>query len=130
VRRSELSESDKSATKPDDSEPKAGSKLADREGLIAELFGRDLQDVVTVQGDDGTASYLIVDNMEEVNDLTGLLGNAAAEGSKKRLDAIRKRLIEALKNTGNAAAHTKEGKQEDDDSSNSDDGVPATHDEL
>ena len=124
------SESDKSATKSDDSEPKAGSKPADREGLIAELFGRDPQDVVTLQGDDGTASYIIIDNMEEVNDLAGLLGNAAAEGSNKRLDAIRKRLLEALKSIGNEAPDGKEGKQEDDGSSSSEDGVPATHDEL
>jgi len=124
------SESDKSATKSDDSEPKAGSKPAGRGGLIAELFGRDPQDIVALQGNDGAASFIVIDNMEEVNELTSLLANAAAEGSNKRMDAIRKRLLEAFKNTGNEAPDGKEGKQEDDGSSSSDDGVPATHDEL
>lgn len=130
---SSTSEKGKSETKSDDSEAKTGSKPASKEGILAEIFGSDAEDVVTVKGEDGVTSYFIVDGVEERDDLNhfaSLLGNAAADGGGERLKAIRKRLLEALTNSRNTAANGKGDKEDDDNSSSSKDDVPATHDEL
>lgn len=98
---------------------------------VAQLFGRDPDDIVAVQGEDGSTSYFIVDNMDEVDDLdhfAALLDNAANGGDEKRLDAIRKRLLSSL--TQSEPADDEDSHHRGGASSTADDDVLDTHDEL
>ena len=120
----------KTTTKSDDSQSKTGSATAGLEGAIAELLGAEPQEIVSVQGEDGLTSYILVDNVERPDDLNRFADLLTSDEASKRLDAVKKILRETLTNGGHAAANGKERKEEDDNSQSSSDDVPATHDEL
>ena len=94
-------------------------------------FG-DRDDVLVTDGEDGEKVYFIIDDMEVADGLDHLMENVGEEG-RGRLEDIRKKIMDLVKNSGSVAqgevsndADTSQQNAKED----GEDSVPATHDEL